>query len=203
MREVAQKDAGEGPADLSSVVVGEGLEGGAVRRGGAELVRGDVGDEDLEPGVRQGDVAEGCGPVEELVQGGVEVLALLRPDGVHEQLTEHAAVLPPLVVVLVFLDLKEVKGGDDAESGGDDEGVGDEGRNGTFEVHGEEELELGHTWRDSRETIDPGGLGPDCVRGVRGDSIVKRGLKDAHELVVVDLLRDEAPDKFAVLERRG
>ena len=98
--------------------------------------------------------------------------------------------------------MKEVKGFDDAGRGGDDDGVGDEGRKGTFEVHGDEELQLGHAWHDPRETVDPGGLGPNYVRGDR-DSIVKRGLKDAHELVVADLLRDAAPDKVAVLKRRG
>ena len=109
VREVAQKDAGEGPTDLPRVVVGEGLEGGAVRRGGAELVRGDVGDEDLEPGVRQGEFSEGRGAVNELGQGGVQLGPTLLPDRVHHELRQHPRVLPPCVEVVERLDVEEAQ----------------------------------------------------------------------------------------------
>ena len=148
--------------------------------GEALLARHEVDHEAFEPNVFCSDLSEGCGPVEELGQGGVEVLALLRPDGVHEQLTEHAAVLPPLVVVLVLHDLKEAqleapdatqRGRDRHRRGG---GLGD----GAAEVRGEDEVVPDGAGAELGQEHGAGVGGADYADYGRDRWVVRRGGDD-------------------------
>ena len=205
---VPDQDLGEELGRDDGVVGGELREGRValdhrLPLGEALLARHEVDHEAFEPNVFGPHFSEGCGPVEELGQGGVEVLALLRPDGVHEQLTEHAAILPAHVEVGGPLDLKEVRLGSRrrCHRARKEDGLGDEGGEVSFHVVAENEVELGHPRLDLGEAEHPGRLGADGVCGRRA-VLVLRWVEDTDALLGALLVPDLAQDYVPVLKRQ-